>query len=272
MAKSYQEFKNMVLGKRYDVDRYAEFQCWDGYAIKCQYDGVPFSYCTATGYVKDIWNQRHTNGMLKYYNEVAVMQPGDICVFTENVYTPYSHIAIFDSDCGNGWGRFLGQNQGGAGGAFNVVELPYSATFPTAFRLKNQPAPAPHKIGYQAHVQNDGWQSPKYDGATAGTTGKSLRMEAFRIFTQDGTIVNQVSVYAKDKGWLTTNNPGKDSIIGTTGQSRALYSVKIKTSKKCYFRIHRQDYGWSNWFICDGKEKINPKDGKRVEAIEIKRG
>ncbi|HEO7457947.1 TPA: lysin, partial [Streptococcus agalactiae] len=31
---------------------------------------------------------------------------------------------------------FLGQNQGGANGAYNIVKIPYSATYPTAFRPK----------------------------------------------------------------------------------------------------------------------------------------
>ena len=44
-------------------------------------------------------------------------------------------------------------------------------------------APAQSATGlvYSAHVQNIGWQASVSDGATAGTTGKSLRMEALRI-------------------------------------------------------------------------------------------
>lgn len=65
------------------------------------------------------------------------MQAGDIAVFKEVAdVTPYSHIAIFDSDIDGKQGWFLGQNQGGAGGAFNLVKLPYYATFDTAFRPK----------------------------------------------------------------------------------------------------------------------------------------
>lgn len=134
---SYQEFKNQVLGKTYDIDGYYGAQCWDGYAKYCMYLGVQFAHCTSSGYVKDIWNLRGSNGILNYFDEVSVMQPGDVAVFYECSSTPYSHIAIFDSDAGGGYGNFLGQNQGGAGGAFNIVRLPYSATFATAFRPKN---------------------------------------------------------------------------------------------------------------------------------------
>lgn len=99
--------------------------------------GYKAIHCTTSGFAKDIWNNRKTNGILNYCNEVTVMQPGDIAVFREVAgVTPYSHIAIFDHDAGGGYGWFLGQNQGGVNGAFNLCKLPYSATFDTAFRPK----------------------------------------------------------------------------------------------------------------------------------------
>lgn len=64
--------------------------------------------CTVSGYAKDIWIYRKTNGILRNSIEVSVYQPGDIVVFKEvpNV-TPYSHIAIFDSDIDGKYGWFL---------------------------------------------------------------------------------------------------------------------------------------------------------------------
>lgn len=269
---NYQEFKNQVLFKCFDIDKAYGNQCWDGYAYYCMSLGVPFSYCTSTGWVKDLWNDRQRNGILKYFDEVDIMQPGDIATFTENRWTPYSHVAIFDHDAGDGvGGYFLGQNQGGNNGCFNVVYLPYSSTFPTAFRLKSKPKPAPHKIGYQGHVQNIGWQSPVYDGEIAGTTGKSLRLEGFRIFTQDGTVVQEVSVFEDGNGWVTFKNPSKDKVIGTTGQSRAIYGVKIKTSKPCKVKCHFQNKGWTDWKDTNNQQIGNPNDKLRLEAIEIAR-
>lgn len=93
--------------------------------------------CTVSGYAKDIWIYRKTNGILRNSIEVSIYKPGDIVVFKEvpNV-TPYSHIAIFDSDIDGKYGWFLGQNQGGVGGAFNLCKFPYSATYDTGFRPK----------------------------------------------------------------------------------------------------------------------------------------
>ena len=93
--------------------------------------------CTVSKYAKDIWIYRKTNGILRNSIEVSIYKPGDIVVFKEvpNV-TPYSHIAIFDSDIDGKYGWFLGQNQGGVGGAFNLCKFPYSATYDTGFRPK----------------------------------------------------------------------------------------------------------------------------------------
>lgn len=140
---AYTQFKAMVLNRGYDIDHAYGFQCWDGYAEFCIAQCVPYASCTATGYVQDIWTQRATNGMLKYFNEVRELQPGDVVVFRPCSVTPTSHIAIFDSDAGGGYGNFLGQNQGGmythpaGGSSFNVIKLPYQATYDTAFRLKS---------------------------------------------------------------------------------------------------------------------------------------
>lgn len=152
MSKSYQEFKNMVLGKSYDVDGAYGAQCWDGYAYYMQYLGLKPAWCTTTGYAQDIYTNMDSNGMKEQTDLVYKLQPGDIVVFPRNSVTPLSHVAIFDSDAGNGYGNFLGQNQTSAdasGSAFSIARLPYSATYYWAFRPKvlsqqqAQPTPAP---------------------------------------------------------------------------------------------------------------------------------
>lgn len=126
--------------------------------------GIPFAYCTASGYVKDIWELRGSNGILNYCDEVDVMQPGDIVVFTENAYTPYSHIAMFHSDIDGQQGYFLGQNQGGYDGNFNLCALPYWCTYPTAFRIKSA-TPSVNPI--DELVQEDGIATLTVDGIRA---------------------------------------------------------------------------------------------------------
>lgn len=153
MAKTYEQIKSALYGRRFDIDGAFGAQCWDGYAQYEKELGYPYANCTATGYVRDIWELRNSNGMLNNHIEVTVMQAGDIAVFKPAPATPYSHIAIFDHDAGNGYGWFLGQNQGGTNGAFNLCKIPYSATYDTAFRPKcfvNNKKPAEAKATGEA--------------------------------------------------------------------------------------------------------------------------
>lgn len=64
MAISYQDFKNKTLGNGYDVDGWYGFQCFDYYAQFCIENGVPYANCTDSGFVKDVWIHRHSNGIL----------------------------------------------------------------------------------------------------------------------------------------------------------------------------------------------------------------
>ena len=154
MTKSYQEFKNMVLGKAFDVDGAYSAQCWDGYAYYMQYLGLKPAWCTTTGYAQDIYTNMDSNGMKTQLDLVYNLQPGDIVVFPRNSVTPLSHVAIFDSDAGNGYGNFLGQNQtspDASGSAFSIAQYPYSATYYWGFRPKvytqqqAQPKPQPEQ-------------------------------------------------------------------------------------------------------------------------------
>ena len=135
---TYEEFKAEVLDKAFDIDNAYGAQCWDGAMYYSQRLGYPVFHCDdGTGYARDIWTARNRSGILEYYDEVEWLEPGDLTVFKEYpVYTPASHIAIFDHDAGNGFGVFLGQNQDEDRMSFCLATLPYAATYPTAFRPK----------------------------------------------------------------------------------------------------------------------------------------
>lgn len=179
---NYADFRASVLGKAYDIDGYYGAQCWDGYAKYCKWLGYPSCNCTTTGYVQDIWTNRKSNGILNYFNEVSVMHPGDVAVFKRSSVTPLSHIAIFDHDAGGGYGWFLGQNQGGYNGSFNVIKLPYSATYDTAFRPKafassQKPAPSGKKWTQDCTIQK-GEKVKSVSCAIAGIQGNCVNVPA----------------------------------------------------------------------------------------------
>ena len=139
-------FQNEVLGCGFDIDGWFGWQCWDGYAKYCLWLGIPFSNCQDSGYVKDLWEQRHNNGILEYFDEVEIMEGGEVAIFMETPWTPVSHVAIFVEDIDGVQGWFLGQNQQGepgpnGGAAFNMFAYPYSALYPTSFRPKGTSLP-----------------------------------------------------------------------------------------------------------------------------------
>lgn len=129
MAKSYKQFKNKYLGKKVDVDGFPAnqpYQCWDLVSgAYFPYIGGEVIHCRQSGYVKDIANQRSTNGLLDFCVDVglkATLQPGDICIWGVCTACPYSHIAIYDHDDGQDAVYFLGQNQGVP--YTNIVKIP----------------------------------------------------------------------------------------------------------------------------------------------------
>ena len=140
----YKTFKSKWYNKGVDVDGYYSFQCWDSFAQWCKENGVPVINTTpvsqgGSGYAKDLWEKKASNGILKYFDEVPINQlkEGDVAIFREvQGWTPLSHVAMFDRDIDGKYGYFLSQNQGGIGGVHNLCRLPYSAMYPTAFRLK----------------------------------------------------------------------------------------------------------------------------------------
>lgn len=223
---TYEQIKNKLYGRAFDIDKAFGNQCWDGYAQYEKELGYPYANCTATGYVRDIWEQRATNGMLKNHVEVTVMQAGDIAVFKPCSATPYSHIAIFDHDAGGGYGWFLGQNQGGNNGAFNLCKIPYSATYDTAFRpkcfvkaenpkqvantptvLNSVPSDFVREIGtFSPNTTLKIRKAPSVKGADTGLvykTGMSVKYEGY--VKREGYVwISWVSASDKTRRWMAT--------------------------------------------------------------------
>lgn len=83
-------------------------------------------------------------------------------------------------------------------------------------------------IKYRVHVQNIGWMDWKKDGEEAGTTGKSLRIEAMQIqLTSELSDKYDVyyRVHVQNKGWLGWAKNGE--IAGTTGMSLRVEAVQF---------------------------------------------
>ncbi len=132
-------------------------------------------------------------------------------------------------------------------------------------------------LSYSAHVQNKGWMGYVDAGKTAGTTGKSLNMEALKVrllANGEKLASNAISVEAHVSGIGWVGAVGNDAQAGTTGRSKAIEAVRIKLSDELsseysiWYRVHSANFGWLDW-ACDGGEAGSTGYGRGVQAIQI---
>ena len=129
-------------------------------------------------------------------------------------------------------------------------------------------------VTYSAHVQRIGWQAPVDDGATAGTTGRALRVEALRLSPSGGATLTWRGHVQKQgwQGWRDTPN-----MIGTTGRGLRLeaFQITVKDKGALYgdvsveYRAHVQGVGWQPWRR-DGQTAGTTGKGLRVEAVQVR--
>lgn len=192
--KTPHDFYTQYVGKCTDVDGYYGAQCWDLAMEYSRWLGYPVFHCTTSGYVKDIWNNRKTSGILNYYDEVQKpFQDGDILVWGECPPCPVSHIAIFRRDMGDNTFIAFGQNQGSPNGAADHRIFSYLGVMgglrPKCYVVRKEPAKlqpkpeAPKKIEQPTYTVTD-----KNGKAVIVTKDYN---EALSKCPKDGTVVDQ---------------------------------------------------------------------------------
>lgn len=152
-----------------------------------------------------------------------------------------------------------------------LVKKGTEVTLDTANAYKIKPA----SVQYSSHVQTIGWQSFVADGATSGTSGKSLRLEAMKIRLAQQKYAGGIEYasHVQNIGWQSFVSDGE--ITGTSGKGYRLEAIKINLTgeikEHCdiYYRVHIQSYGWLNW-AKNGEPSGSQGLSKRIEAIEIK--
>ncbi|WP_158006644.1 SH3 domain-containing protein [Floricoccus penangensis] len=130
-------------------------------------------------------------------------------------------------------------------------------------------------INYLTHVQNVGWQDWVRDGQTAGTNGRSLRMEAFKLelgqLPLNGSV--QYRAHVQNIGWQKWSGPG--NYAGTSGRSLRMEALEIKLTgdlSKRYdieYRAHVQNVGWMPW-VRNGQMAGTQGRSLRMEALQIR--
>lgn len=174
-----------------------------------------------------------------------------------------------------GWAK-NGQSCGSAGYAYRM-EAVYIKLVPKGAAAPGSTAKCfVHPlVTYQTHVQNIGWQKAVSDGATGGTSGRGLRVEAFKVKLDNpdysGDI--QVSSHVQNIGWQGWVSNG--ALSGTSGRALRVEALKIRLTGEManrydvYYRTHVQNIGWTGW-AKNGTASGSAGYAYRMEAVQIK--
>lgn len=128
---------------------------------------------------------------------------------------------------------------------------------------------------YSAHVQNIGWMDYGYGAGVSGTTGKDLRLEAFKLKLSSSTsnLGIEYTSFVDKIGWQKWVS--NDSVSGTEGQRKPIYSVKVRmkgylgANYDVYYRIYSSENGWTDWSK-NGEPCGSPEKKDMLQALQVK--
>ena len=116
-------------------------------------------------------------------------------------------------------------------------------------------------------VQNKGWLQESVCNNVIGITGHNLRLEAFKINPLGMDI--GVKAHIQDKGWVDYGTINKDTVIGTTNESKRIECLCFKGDFE--YRVHIQNSGWTDWTKADGLATLGTVgQALRIEAIQFR--
>ncbi len=130
---------------------------------------------------------------------------------------------------------------------------------------------------YQTHVQNQGWQDWRADGAMSGTEGLSYRLEGIRIKTNIENLGVTYQTHIENIGWEADTARGWQAdgqMSGTEGLSYRLEAIQIKlngtqaANYDVWYQVHAQNIGWMGW-AQNGQSSGTAGFGYRLEGIRI---
>lgn len=138
--------------------------------------------------------------------------------------TPPASVQYTSHVSGTGWLSYVDSGTSGTPSTGKSLE---------AFRLKLNNQDYTGDIQYEAHVAKTGWVGAVKNDAIAGTTGKSLALEAMKI-QLTGELANHYDIYYRANvstmGWLgwAKNN----EVAGGTGFSLPILGYEVKLIRK----------------------------------------
>lgn len=123
------------------------------------------------------------------------------------------------------------------------------------------------KFAVIPHIQDKGWLGEFAAENVIGITGHSLRLEAFKINLYGQEI--SAKAHIQDDGWVDYGTLTKDTVIGTTGESKRIECLCFKGNFE--YRVHIKDSGWTDWTKADGVSTLGTVgQALQIEAIQFR--
>lgn len=134
-------------------------------------------------------------------------------------------------------------------------------------------------LTYRSHVQNIGWMGNVSADQISGTTGRSLRMEAFTInlTNRDPSIVGsdfiEYRARVRNIGWQNFVRNGQTA--GTTGRSLPIEAIQIRLLGAMaerfdiQYQVHMANLGWRGW-VENGAVAGSVGLAPEIQAIRIR--
>lgn len=193
-----------------------------------------------------------TTGKNKSLQAITITLTGDIAKYYDIYYQVYTKKYGWLDWAKNGaQAGTLGYNQAAEAMRIVIVKKGDKAPGTTTTPVKI----APPKISTTAHVQNLGWLAAVGPNVVAGTTGKNLSMEAFKLTLGTNNTPYSggltYSAHVTDYGWMSPVITG--AVAGTTGKNKSLQALSINLTGALaehydiFYRVHIQNKGWLDW-------------------------
>lgn len=233
------------------------------------------AHVSGIGWVDAVGNdaQAGTTGRSKAIEAVRIKLSDELSSEYSIWYRVHSsNFGWLDWACDGGEAGSTGYGRGVQ--AIQILILKKGASAPgktvTPFRDRKDEPPS---IVYKAHVAKIGWQGSVKNGQTAGTTGRSLQMEALSAqidwYGHQGNV--ELRGHVQNVGWQSW----KSGSAGTTGKSKRLEAIQLRLKGEVaeqydvYYRVHCADFGWLAW-TKNGASAGSAGFGKAIQAIQVK--
>ena len=171
----------------------------------------------------------------------------------------------------DGW--YTGRSDGYKITSYRRMHFSTDTTLYARWKANEPERPKNVSVYYRTHVQNIGWQGYVSNGAVAGTSGRSLRLEGINIYLSGNPNLGiQYTTHCQDYGWLVWS--ANNEMSGTTGEAKRLEAIMINLTGAdsgyydVYYRVHAQDVGWMGW-AKNGQPAGTAGYARRLEAIQI---